>query len=43
MRTMLRFSFPVDRGNEIVRTGKIAKVFEQLSADLKRPTFTRGP
>jgi hypothetical protein len=35
MRTMLRFKFPVDAGNDIIRTGKIGKVFEQLTADLK--------
>ena len=30
MRTMIRFKFPVDPGNDIIRTGKIGKVFEQL-------------
>ena len=35
MRTMLKFRLPVDAGNEVIRTGKIGKVFEQLMADLK--------
>jgi hypothetical protein len=35
MRTMIRFKFPVDPGNDLVRSGKIGKVFEQLMADLK--------
>ena len=35
MRTMIRFKFPVDPGNDLIRTGKLAKVFEQLTADLK--------
>ena len=35
MRMMVRFKIPVDTGNEIVRSGKIGTVFEQLMADLK--------
>ena len=35
MRTMIRFKFPVDPGNELMRKGKVGKVFEQLMADLK--------
>jgi hypothetical protein len=35
MRTMLRFKFPVGPGNEVIRSGKIGKFFEQLMADLK--------
>jgi len=32
---MLRFRLPVDAGNDVIRSGKIGKVFEQLMADLK--------
>lgn len=35
MRTMARFHFPPSSGNEVIRSGKINKVFEQLMADLK--------
>jgi hypothetical protein len=35
MRTIVRFKLPVEAGNEVVRSGKIGKVFEQLMADLK--------
>jgi len=35
MRMMVRFRFPVDPGNEIIRSGKVGKVFEQLMTDLK--------
>jgi hypothetical protein len=34
MRTMLKFSIPVEAGNEAIRTGKIGKVFEQLMQEL---------
>jgi hypothetical protein len=35
MRVMVKFRFPVDPGNEVVRTGKVGKVFQQLMDDLK--------
>lgn len=35
MRTMIRFSFPVDAGNELVSSGRIGKVFQSLMEDLK--------
>ena len=35
MRVMVKFSFPVDAGNEAVRSGKLEKVFQQLMDDLK--------
>jgi hypothetical protein len=35
MRMMLRFKFPVDAGNDVIRTGRIGKFFEQVMADLK--------
>jgi hypothetical protein len=34
MRTMLKFSIPIDHGNDVIRTGKIGKVFEQLMQEL---------
>jgi hypothetical protein len=35
MRMMARFHFPADSGNDVIRSGKINTVFEQLMADLK--------
>ena len=35
MRIMVKFRFPVETGNEDVRTGKIAKVFHQIVDELK--------
>ena len=35
MRMMVRFHFPASSGNDVVRSGKLNKVFEQLMADLK--------
>ena len=35
MRMMVTFSFDSENGNDIVRSGKIAKVFENLMADIK--------
>jgi len=35
MRVMVRFSFPVDAGNAAIRTGKVEKVFQQMTEDLK--------
>jgi hypothetical protein len=32
---MIRFNFPVDPGNDLIRSGKVGKVVEQLMADLK--------
>jgi hypothetical protein len=32
---MARFHFPVESGNDTVRTGKVGKVFEQLIAEFK--------
>jgi hypothetical protein len=32
---MIKFKIPVDRGNDVIRTGKINSVFEQLMPDLK--------
>jgi hypothetical protein len=32
---MIRFEFPTELGNEIVRSGKIKDVFERLLADLQ--------
>jgi hypothetical protein len=35
MRMMVKFHFPVDPGNDLIRSGKVGKVFEQLMKDLK--------
>jgi len=35
MRMMIKFSFPVKEGNELVSSGKINKVFQSLLEDLK--------
>jgi hypothetical protein len=35
MRIMVKFRFPVDSGNAAMRGGKIAKMMEQIMADLK--------
>ena len=35
MRIMVKFRFPVDDGNDLVESGRIAKVFQQLAEDLK--------
>ena len=35
MRVMIKFTFPVDSGNEAVRSGKMGKVFERLLGELK--------
>jgi hypothetical protein len=35
MRMMIKFAFPVDAGNDAIRSGKLQKVFQQLSEDLK--------
>ena len=35
MRVMIKFEFPVDSGNDIVRSGKINDFFDKLMADLQ--------
>ena len=35
MRVMVKFAFPVESGNAAIRSGKVAKVFEQIMTDLK--------
>ena len=32
---MVKFRFPVDDGNELIESGRIAEVFQQLAEDLK--------
>jgi hypothetical protein len=32
---MLRFSFPAEAGNEVIRSGKIQQVFQLITEDLK--------
>src|SRR5438552_19202077 len=35
MRVMIKFAFPVDAGNDAIRTGKVEKVFQQILEELK--------
>lgn len=35
MRVMVKFRFPVETGNDVVRTGKVAQVFQGLMEELK--------
>jgi len=35
MRMMIKFSFPVKPGNDLVGSGKVAKIFQSLMEDLK--------
>ena len=35
MRMMIRFSFPVKPGNDLVSSGKINRVFQSIMEDLK--------
>lgn len=35
MRIMVRFRFPAEAGNELIESGKVAKVMELLAKDLK--------
>ena len=35
MRIMVKFSIPVEAGNDAIRSGKLGRVFEQLQEDLK--------
>src|SRR5215471_11832832 len=35
MRFMIQFSIPTQYGNEIVRSGKVEKIFKKLGEDLK--------
>src|SRR5437773_5480723 len=35
MRMMVRFSFPTDEGNEVLRSGKIQKILDGVMQDLK--------
>ena len=35
MRVMIKFRFPIEFGNNAVRSGKVEKVFEQILKELK--------
>jgi hypothetical protein len=35
MRVMVKFQFPVESGNDAIRSGKVAKVVEQIMTELK--------
>ena len=32
---MIKFTFPVDIGNDAIRSGKVEKVFKQIAQELK--------
>ena len=35
MRVMIKFAFPVEAGNDAIRSGKVEKVFRQIQEELK--------
>jgi hypothetical protein len=35
MRMMVKFRFPVETGNDAIRSGRVARVFEAIMTDLK--------
>jgi hypothetical protein len=35
MRIMIKFAFPIDAGNNGIRSGKVEKVFRQIQEELK--------
>jgi hypothetical protein len=35
VRILVQFTFPTTIGNEVIRSGKIKKFFDQIAADLK--------
>ena len=35
MRVMIKFTFPIDTGNDAIRSGKVEKVFKQIAQELK--------
>ena len=35
MRIMIKFAFPTEAGNTAIRDGKVAKVFQSLTEELK--------
>ena len=35
MRVMIKFTFPVDTGNDAIRDGRVKKVFTQIEQELK--------
>ena len=35
MRIMIKFAFPTDAGNSAIRDGKVEKIFQALSEELK--------
>ena len=35
MRIMIKFAFPIDAGNEAIRSGKVEKVFQRIQEELK--------
>jgi hypothetical protein len=35
MRVMIKFAFPVEAGNDAIRSGKVERVFRQIQDELK--------
>jgi hypothetical protein len=35
MRIMIKFTFPIDAGNDAIRNGKVEKIFTQIAQELK--------
>ncbi len=35
MRVMIKFTFPIDTGNDAIRSGKVGKIFKQIAQELK--------
>ena len=35
MRVMVKFRFPVDTGNDVVRTGRVGQIFQRIAEELK--------
>src|SRR5207249_9686795 len=35
MRIMIKFTFPVDTGNDAIRNGRVEKIFKQIAQELK--------
>ena len=43
MRIMIKFTFPVDTGNDAIWSGKVEKIFKQIAQELKPEAPTYSP
>ena len=43
MRIMIKFTFPVDTGNDAIWSGKVEKIFKQIAKELKPEAPTYSP